>query len=391
MEITTNVSLADALVATRAYQSAAADGPRHQVGSIWLPAGWLAIVLILSSSVPAFGGEWRARGTQPTRVTTHKVVTASASTAEPRMSSSGWASTGSPVNESSISQPIRTVGFEDDIAGPALRVANRPMRSIRVAQENGNGEANSDLLKAIERPFGVSEEEVPAQDNGSDEGLFNDLPDDPFEKDDKEMESFSGHPIDNGDTMQVDTGDFQEEPAPIQPEVIPSKPLSPAVNAANQESAQNCEEGRAALKAKRLDSIDLSIGVHGVEGEDYPYICSIDDGTPFAPRCWAEVTYHWKATALCHKPLYFEDVHLERYGHSWGPVMQPIMSGAHFFTRIPVLPYCMGLQAPNECVYTLGQYRPGSCAPYMIDPIPFTWRAAFFQAGATVGVAGILP
>ena len=138
METTTNASLADALVATRAYQSATADGPRHQVSSIWLPAGWLAIVLILSSSVPAFGGEWRARGTQPTRTTTHKVITASTPTAEPRMSSSGWASTGTAVNESRISQPIRTVGFDDDIAGPALRVANRPMRSIRVAQENGN-------------------------------------------------------------------------------------------------------------------------------------------------------------------------------------------------------------------------------------------------------------
>ncbi len=378
------------VVAVRAYQSVADEGSGNRVDPIWLPAGWLAVVLILSSSVPAFGGEWRSRGVQSQRVVTHKVVTAS-TTNEPRMSSSGWASSGTPVNEASISQPIRTVGFEDDIAGPALRVANRPMRSIRVAQENGGGNApNNDLLKAIERPFGVAEEEVPAEQTDSDDSLFNDLPDDPFEKDDQmhDSESFSGHPIDDADTVPTDT-DY--EPAPIEPEVIPSRPLSPALEAANRESAQNCEEGLAALKAKRLDSIDLSIGITGVEGEDYPYMCSIDDGTPFQPRCWEEVTYHWKASALCHKPLYFEDVHLERHGHSWGPVMQPIMSGAHFFTRIPVLPYCMGIQAPNECVYTLGHYRPGSCAPYMIDPIPFTWRAAFFQAGATVGVAGILP
>lgn len=99
----------------------------------------------------------------------------------------------------------------------------------------------------------------------------------------------------------------------------------------------------------------------------------------------------WKASALCHKPLYFEDVALERYGHSWGPFLQPIMSGAHFFGRLPVLPYCMGLKTPNECVYTLGYYRPGSCAPYLVGGVPFTWRAALFQAGGAVGVAAFLP
>ncbi|MGI9454926.1 MAG: hypothetical protein ACR2NU_00095, partial [Aeoliella sp.] len=87
----------------------------------------------------------------------------------------------------------------------------------------------------------------------------------------------------------------------------------------------------------------------------------------------------------------FEQHHLERYGHSWGPCLQPIVSGAHFFTRLPVLPYCKGLYPPNECIYPLGHYRPGNCAPYMVDPIPFTWRAALFQAGATVGTAGVLP
>src|SRR5690606_15394574 len=127
------------------------------------------------------------------------------------------------------------------------------------------------------------------------------------------------------------------------------------------------------------------------EGEDFPFLCSLDDGTVFAPRQWCEITYMWKASGLCHKPLYFGDVHLERYGHSLGPVAQPLLSGAHFFGSVAVLPYKMGLQTPNECVYALGYYRPGSCAPYMLDPIPFTWRAGLFQAGAVVGVAAILP
>ncbi len=82
---------------------------------------------------------------------------------------------------------------------------------------------------------------------------------------------------------------------------------------------------------------------------------------------------------------------LERYGHDWGPALQPIMSGAHFFGTIPILPYKMGLETPQECVYSLGYYRPGSCAPYMITQPGFTWRAAAFQTGAVTGVAAAVP
>ncbi|MEM6329086.1 MAG: hypothetical protein AAF790_02440 [Planctomycetota bacterium] len=155
--------------------------------------------------------------------------------------------------------------------------------------------------------------------------------------------------------------------------------------------AKDCAEELAELKASRLNMIDIRVRVPGEEGKDYPFVCSIDDGTPFAPRAWAEVTYMWKASGLCHKPLYFEQTHLERYGHSWGPYLDPVVSGAHFFTRFPVLPYCMGLKAPTECVYTLGHYRPGSCAPYMIEPPGFTPRAALLEIGAWTGAFFVVP
>ena len=102
-------------------------------------------------------------------------------------------------------------------------------------------------------------------------------------------------------------------------------------------------------------------------------------------------TYTWQATGICHKPLYFEDEQLERYGHSFAPCCQPLISGAHFFTRLPVLPYCMGVSPPMECEYALGHYRPGSCAPYMLNPVPISARGALFQAGAVVGTAALLP
>ena len=50
----------------------------------------------------------------------------------------------------------------------------------------------------------------------------------------------------------------------------------------------------------------------------------------------------------------------------------------------------MGVQPPNECVYALGHYRPGNCAPYLIDPVPISARGAAMQAGAVVGAAAIL-
>jgi hypothetical protein len=105
----------------------------------------------------------------------------------------------------------------------------------------------------------------------------------------------------------------------------------------------------------------------------------------FQPRAWCPVTFTWTAPATMNKPLYFDEVQLENYGHSWGPYMQPIVSGVHFFAVIPMLPYAMGVSGPNECVYTLGYYRPGNCAPYMLDPFPWSLRGALCEAGFWTG------
>jgi len=156
------------------------------------------------------------------------------------------------------------------------------------------------------------------------------------------------------------------------------------------ESEESCRDELQEVENDRISTIDLSIRVTGNAGEDYPYECAVSSQL-HEPRQWPEITYHWKASALCHKPLYFEQVQLERYGHSWGPYVQPIMSGVHFFGTLPVLPYKMGIRTPCECVYTLGYYRPGSCAPYMIDPIPFTWRAALFEGAAATGISFAIP
>ena len=111
----------------------------------------------------------------------------------------------------------------------------------------------------------------------------------------------------------------------------------------------------------------------------------------FLHRCWLPNTMEWKASALCHKPLYFENIQLERYGHTHGPIMQPIRSSAHFFVHLAMLPYQTGIHPPNECIYALGYYRPGNCAPWLREPFPISLQGAKRQAAFAVGAAAILP
>lgn len=108
-------------------------------------------------------------------------------------------------------------------------------------------------------------------------------------------------------------------------------------------------------------------------------------------RGWTPSTMNWTASAVCHKPLYFEQVQHERYGHSAGPIRQPFIDGVHFFGSCFLLPYSMALDPPWECEYALGYYRPGSCAPWHIPPFPFSPRAAMAQAGVVVGGIYIMP
>ena len=106
---------------------------------------------------------------------------------------------------------------------------------------------------------------------------------------------------------------------------------------------------------------DLTTNITPSEG-DLPHDCPLG-GAAFQARAFAPLTYAWTASGLCHKPLYFEDVQLERYGHMLGPWSQPVASAANFFITIPILPYKIGLEPPTECIYSLGYYRPGDCAP----------------------------
>lgn len=114
-------------------------------------------------------------------------------------------------------------------------------------------------------------------------------------------------------------------------------------------------------------------------------------GDPRLMGGWGDYAFNWSAAKSWHHPLYFEEVNLERYGYQCHPLAQPFVSGAHFFLTVPTLPYQMTVHPPRECIYTLGHYRPGSCAPWQRNRLPWDPRAAAVEAGVVVGLVFLIP
>jgi hypothetical protein len=189
---------------------------------------------------------------------------------------------------------------------------------------------------------------------------------------------------------------FLQPPKPsAPPPAQPSPPRAEGGSAISQDigGADNnddaCKKPNDVLRAISTITDDIT-----AERGAFPPECPVTEANaqpsgPFRDRtagAWKRTTFTWTASATCNKPLYFEQTQVERYGHSAGPILQPIVSAAHFFAAVPLLPYKMGVDPPMECQYSLGYYRPGSCAPYMIEPFPISLRGAFFE-GAAVGTA----
>jgi hypothetical protein len=307
---------------------------------------------------------------------------------------------------------IKLAAFEENSA-PRLvsgRDSDMNTRSVVVSRDNGESNDSADGFRSAQLPSAGN----PA--SKEEDGLrspFTDNPEEPNKLDTPPMpepdnNSFQLNQRQNQLNQQQDAaagtqdgppggsdaGQFQPVlPAGPGPDQSPPLPVTneAAIQAEGEKAKESCDKSLDNLRAYTVDKVNLNIAIVGTEGQDYPFECSVDDGATFNGRCWDQTTYMWKASAMCHKPLYFEDEQLERYGHSFSPCFQPFVSGAHFFTRPFVLPYCMGVEPPNECIYALGHYRPGNCAPYMCNPVPLSLRGALFEAGAVTGAAAILP
>lgn len=152
----------------------------------------------------------------------------------------------------------------------------------------------------------------------------------------------------------------------------------------------------AAMDEKPLG--ELGIGIALPEGklpDDFATACwnqlNTSPGPLTALRCWSSFVYNWNATCLCHRPLYFEQINLERHGYGCCESLQPLASAAHFFATVPALPYCMAVECPCECVYTLGHYRPGSCPPWRHHWPPCSPLAAAAEGGVWTGMIFLIP
>lgn len=114
-------------------------------------------------------------------------------------------------------------------------------------------------------------------------------------------------------------------------------------------------------------------------------------GGPYLPRMFEGSLFTWTASNLFHNPLYFEDVQLERYGHSYCCVVQPFVSVGRASAQLVLLPYQMGIDPPCKRDYALGYYRPGDCAPKLCYQPPLSLRGALLEGAAVTGLVFLLP
>ena len=136
----------------------------------------------------------------------------------------------------------------------------------------------------------------------------------------------------------------------------------------------------ACAEMRPITAVNTNIGVKagGSERpEDVGAVCHPAEREPtygLTARAWSPLCYFWEAPVLSYGPLYFEETNLERHGYSQTYLrgVQPLVSSAHFFGTVIATPYLLVAEPPHECVYTLGEYRPGSC-------VPFQWNYPYFS------------
>jgi hypothetical protein len=197
---------------------------------------------------------------------------------------------------------------------------------------------------------------------------------------------------------------FQIPPEGTAP-ITPAQPAQPALPLPNQSAppqaappqpASAPQDPCAGMKQTPLGELGIDIGpTEGLLPTNHAEVCWRPVNEAAGPlagaRLWSPSQYFWDATCLCYRPLYFEEVNLERYGYGCHPCLQAGASAAHFFGTVAALPYCMAVDCPCQCVYALGHYRPGSCPPWRHHWPPYKPTAAASEAGVLAGLILVFP
>lgn len=105
----------------------------------------------------------------------------------------------------------------------------------------------------------------------------------------------------------------------------------------------------------------ISPGIRPIDGKspaDQSWQLTQRDSMPIVS---SDKLFAWAAPNFSYKPLFFEDVALERYGQTRGFIRQPFVSGIHFLKSATFLPYYSLYDPVNSCDGPLGYCRPGDC------------------------------
>lgn len=115
------------------------------------------------------------------------------------------------------------------------------------------------------------------------------------------------------------------------------------------------------------------------------------EGRPYEKTVPPRMVLQWAPSNLWYHPLYFQDVGLERYGHTHKPWIQPFVSSTKFFGQAVGLPYQMVLHPPRSREFALGYYQPGEWAPKKHYQIPFNEEAAATEFLWITGLILLIP
>lgn len=72
--------------------------------------------------------------------------------------------------------------------------------------------------------------------------------------------------------------------------------------------------------------------------------------------------------AFCHRPLYFEEIDLERCGENHG-CLQNVHSAGRFLYGVAIAPYRMATQCPSDLINTRGDCRSGQSFLMPTEPL----------------------
>ncbi len=182
-------------------------------------------------------------------------------------------------------------------------------------------------------------------------------------------------------------------------DVYDANPKALMAPANGQSGAQESASDTAAASTESRLKTDirsiqptLSYALKNIQSNQLPadFDAKMDNGE-YVARSTSPTVLQWAPTNFYHYPLYFEDPSLERYGHTYHPLVQPFASTGRFATQLVGLPYQMALHPIASREYGLGYYRPGEYAPKKHYQIPFNEEATLMEVAIITGLILIVP